>query len=261
MKEVTEKLEKYDIVSAARILENFAVEDVSHWYIRRIREHMKNARSTSAKECSRALGFVLLEFSKALAPFAPFIAEGIYKGSGGKKESVHLEDWPAVSRMAYGVKLIKDMEKVREIVSKALEARQKAGIKIRQPLASLELPTKDYKLSTELLDLIKGEVNVKKITFGDNFELDAKISEELKEEGLVREFIRQVQDFRKELKLKPQEKVELSASGEKSLEKILQKHEKLIKKEIALSEFEIGKGKGHKKELKLGDSVVEVYIS
>src|SRR3989339_246284 len=255
LKEVTEKLEKYDIVSAARILENFVVEDISHWYIRRIRKYMKS----EDKECSRVLGNILLELSKSLAPFAPFIAEGIYKGTDGKKESVHLEDWPEAKKLkAGGYKLIKDMEKVREIVSKALELRQKAGIKIRQPLQKLQITDK---LPAEFLELVKGEVNVKEIAFSDIFELDTKLTEDLKEEGLVREFIRQVQDFRKELKLKPQEKVELSASGEKSLEKILQKHEKLIKKEIALSEFEIGKGKGRKKELKLGDSVVEVYIS
>ena len=178
LKEVTEKLEKYDIVSAARILENFVVEDISHWYIRRIRKYMKS----EDKECSRVLGNILLELSKSLAPFAPFIAEGIYKGTDGKKESVHLEDWPEAKKLkAGGYKLIKDMEKVREIVSKALELRQKAGIKIRQPLQKLQITDK---LPAEFLELVKGEVNVKEIAFSDKFELDTKLTEDLKEEGL-----------------------------------------------------------------------------
>lgn len=261
LREVAEKLEAYDVVPAARLLEKFAVEDISHWYIRRIREHMKNAHSANAKECSRTLGFVLLELSKALAPFAPFIAEGIYKGVGGGKESVHIEDWPSFAKASKGAQiLIRDMNTVREIVSKALEARQKAGIKIRQPLASLQLPTKEYKLSTEFLDLIKGEVNVKEIVFGDKFELDTTLSEELKEEGLVREFIRQVQDFRKELKLKPQEKILLSVSGDKALEKILAGHLTLIKKEISLSDFKLDSSSGEEKEISLEGKKLKIGI-
>ena len=116
-----------------------------------------------------------------------------------------MEDWPNYQLPTTNHKLLEDMEKTREIVSKALEARQKAGIKIRQPLQKLQITDK---LSVEFMDLIKGEVNIKEIVFGDKFELDTKLTAELKEEGLVREFIRQVQDFRKELKLKPQEKLQ-----------------------------------------------------
>jgi len=222
---------------------------------------MKSPDSAKAKECSQILGFVLSELSKTLAPFVPFIAEGIYRGLGGVKESVHLEDWPSFAKATEGKPLLEQMEKVREIVSKALEARQKANIKIRQPLPSLKLPTKNYKLSTDLLDLIKGEVNVKKITFGDDFELDAKISVELKEEGLVREFIRQVQDFRKELKLKPQDKVLLSVEGAKELEKILKKHGAMVKKEISLSAFKLrAKGDFQKKEISLGGEKITIGI-
>src|SRR3989344_1449080 len=210
---VTKNLEKYDIVAAARALENFVVEDLSRWYIRRIREHMKHEKSDAAKECSATLGFVLLELSKTLAPFTPFISEGIYRGISGEKESVHLEDFPAFAKASASKpekKLIEEMEKTREIVSRGLEARQKAGIKIRQPLSELKIKNK---LDNELLELIKGEVNVKKVSVAkdlkEEVELDTEITNELQEEGLVREFIRAVQDFRKELKLTPQEKVEL----------------------------------------------------
>ena len=255
--EVTEKLEAYDIVSAARILEKFAVEDVSHWYIRRIREHMKSARSVKAKECSETLGFVLIELSKALAPFVPFISEGVYKGFSGEKESVHLEDWPNYQLPTTNHKLLEDMEKTREIVSKALEARQKAGIKIRQPLQKLQITDK---LSAEFMDLIKGEVNIKEIVFGDKFELDTKLTAELKEEGLVREFIRQVQDFRKELKLKPQDKVFLSVEGTKEIEKILEKHGAMIKKEVSISGFEVGPLAGEEKEIQIDGKKLKIGI-
>ena len=267
LSEVEKKLDAYDIVSAARALENFVVEDLSHWYIRRIREHMKHEKSEAAKECSATLGFVLLELSKALAPFVPFISEGIYKSLEGNHESVHLEDFPAFAKASAGKpeeKIIKEMEVVREIVSKGLEARQKAGIKIRQPLSDLRF--KIYDLGDkELLDLIKGEVNIKSAIFDknlkDDVELNTEITDELREEGFVREFVRAVQDFRKELKLTPQEKVELSAKGKKEFEKILTKHELLIKKEINISDLLIGKTAGNAKEISLDGEKLEIGIN
>ena len=232
---LTEDLEKYDIVSAARKLENFVTEDLSRWYIRRIRGYMKDEGSAEAKESSGALGFILGEVSKSLAPFAPFISEDVYRQTGGKEASVHLEDWPAFAKASAGTaQLLKEMEMVREIVSKGLEARQKAGIKIRQPLAKLQIT--NPKLQKELLELAKGEVNIKEITFGKEFELDTEISQELREEGLVREFIRQVQDFRKELNLKPQDKVVLSIEGPTEIEELLKKHLATLKKEISISD-------------------------
>ena len=266
LSEVSENLEKYDIVSAARKLENFVVEDLSHWYIRRIREHMKHEKSDAAKECSATLGFVLLELSKTLAPFTPFISEGIYRGISGEKESVHLEDFPAFAKASASKpekKLIEEMEKTREIVSRGLEARQKAGIKIRQPLSELKIKNK---LDNELLELIKGEVNVKKVSVAkdlkEEVELDTEITNELQEEGLVREFIRAVQDFRKELKLTPQEKVELAVKSSKEFEKILKEHKSLIEKEINISNLFFGDlGDSRTKEILIDKTKAEIGIN
>ena len=265
---VTEDLENYDIVSAARGIEAFVLEDISHWYIRRIREHMKDEKSDNAKECGEVLGFVLRELAKTLAPFAPFIAEGIYKNTGGEEESVHLEDWPKVNLKIknQNAKLIESMEKVREIVSKGLEARQKAGIKIRQPLQKLKIQKSKFKIDEELSDLVKGEVNVKEIEFSEKIkedvELDTVISEELKGEGLVREFIRQVQDFRKELKLTPQDKVLLTVTGDGELEALLLKNKDILKKEISISDFKIReRGKFEEKEAMLDGRKLIIGIS
>lgn len=282
LKEVTEKLEVYNIVVAARWLETFVIDYLSHWYIQRIREHMKDAASAEARECSQTLGLILLELSTTLAPFAPFIAEGIYKGVGGGKESVHLEDWPEVDRKlkiknnklavedwarteAIRNKILEKMDKVREIVSKGLEVRQKAGIKIRQPLSELRTGDKEVKeLEEGFISLIKGGANVENVVFVEDLkervELDTTITPELKEKGLVREFIRQVQDFRKELKLRPQEKVLLSVSGDKKLEEILKQHAKLVKKEISVSGFEISSLAGDEKEIPIDGKNLKIGI-
>ncbi|MBI2609661.1 class I tRNA ligase family protein [Candidatus Giovannonibacteria bacterium] len=261
LSEITENLDKYDVVSAARTVENFIIDDISHWHIRRIRSYMKE-NSSEAKECSEVFGRLLLELSKVLAPYIPFSAEIIYHGLEGKVESVHLEDFPNYELKKINHKLLEDMRKVREIVSRGLEERQKAGIKIRQPLSMLKV--KGEEISKELVELILGEINVKKIVFDKtlekDFELNTEITADLKEEGIVREFIRQVQDFRKELKLKPQDKVMLSVNAPKEIEKILKKNSALIKKEINISELKFSGKAGSQKEIKLDDSQMQIGI-
>jgi len=179
-----------------------------------------------------------------------------------------LEDWPKVNLKIknQNAKLIESMEKVREIVSKGLEARQKAGIKIRQPLQKLKIQKSKFKIDEELSDLVKGEVNVKEIEFSEKIkedvELDTVISEELKGEGLVREFIRQVQDFRKELKLTPQDKVLLTVTGDGELEALLLKNKDILKKEISISDFKIReRGKFEEKEAMLDGRKLIIGIS
>jgi len=122
---------------------------------------------------------------------------------------------------------------VREICSLALEKRVKAKIKVRQPLNKLKV--KSQKLKVELADLIRDEVNVKEIIFDPKFkeeiELDTKITPELKEEGLVREFIRQIQEIRKKNGLVPKDKIIVYFS-DMELEKTAEKNKELIKKQV-----------------------------
>ena len=100
-------------------------------------------------------------------------------------------------------KLIADMNVVRTLSSKGLEARTVAKINVRQPLTALKV--KDQKIAglhAQLLDLVKDEVNVKGIiadaSIEKDVELDIAITPELKEEGALRELIRSIQDLRKE---------------------------------------------------------------
>ena len=133
--EVTEAMEKYDMVRATRPIKDF-VSDLSTWYIRRSRDRFK-VRDQEALGTAR---HVFQEFSKLIAPVMPFIAEDIYRRLKGGKESVHLEDWPKAGSVDQ--KILENMEEARKIVSLALEARSKAGIKVRQPLPKLEIRTK-----------------------------------------------------------------------------------------------------------------------
>lgn len=240
---LTNKLDSYDIVGAARELENFVVDDVSRWYIRRIRDVMKED-SKNSKETSAVLAHLLGEISKLLAPFAPFTAEKIWMELGNKK-SVHLEDWPSFAKTSESKPILSQMDEVRRIVGLALEARAKADIKVRQPLSLLKIrnPKSEIRNNAEMLKLIKDEINVKKIEFGakinEEMSLDTTITAKLREEGILRDLIREIQAKRKEAGLKPKDKVIAKLELPKEIFLVARKNQKIIEKETNLKSSQI----------------------
>jgi isoleucyl-tRNA synthetase len=213
--EITKNMKQYDVVRASRPIADF-INELSTWYLRRSRERFK-AHSASSGQAGdvagiNTLGYVLLEFSKLVAPFIPFTAEEIYKQVGGEKESVHLEDWPKVEKKLIDEDLLSQMDLARQIVEKGLAARSEAGVKIRQPLASYTTSL-TKKLDKELIAIVQDELNVKKLEFGSDDKLVTEISDELKQEGLAREIIRQVNQQRKEAGLTIADKVVIYQDG------------------------------------------------
>ncbi len=210
--DVTEAMNAYDLARATRPFALF-VDDLSTWYLRRSRDRMKDGEMPAFATTL----FVLRELSKTIAPFAPFIAEHLWQElkREGDAESVHLESWTKLASenvfskipiLSYITKyrdsnVLVEMQTVREIVSKALEARDSAKIKVRQPLSKLTVDSK--RLAEEYARIIQDEVNVKEVVFGDTFHLETTITEELREEGMVRDLIREIQAYRKEQGLKP----------------------------------------------------------
>ncbi|MBX4198779.1 class I tRNA ligase family protein [Candidatus Parcubacteria bacterium] len=192
---MTEKLDGYKLLEPVRTLRDF-IDDLSTWYLRRSRDRLKDG-DAGAKQ---TLYYVLKSVSKLLAPFAPFYADELFQKLRVSEdvESVHLSDW--VSGKAVDEKVIKNMERTRLIVSQTLEARSKANIKIRQPLALLVA-----KLDGAYAELIRDEVNVKEVKDSDieGVTLDTNLNPELIEEGRVRDIIRSIQEMRKEKDLKP----------------------------------------------------------
>ena len=203
-------LDKYDITSASRDIENFVVNDLSQWYIRVSRPRFQ--RPENKKDlinASSTLNFVLLNLSKLLAPFIPFLSEEIYLNLNKKGKSVHLEDWPIADKRKINKKIEEKMEEVRKIVSLSLSLRSEAKIKVRQPLKELKIKNTKLKKEKKLLEIIKNEINVKNISFDEKMEkeidLNCEITEELRKEGDLRELIRNIKDLRKKLNLKPQD--------------------------------------------------------
>jgi len=229
IEQVTEGLDKYNVTAAARAIEKFTVEELSLWYIRRSRKRFAEASGT--------LFFVLQTISKLAAPFIPFLSEEIFtklQTTNYKLRSVHLADWPEADKKLINKELEEKMEEARKTVALALAERAKARIKVRQPLKKLQITNYKLQKEKELLDLIKDEVNVKEIVFGKSLKLDTKITPKLKEEGSLREIIRNIQDARKKANLKPQDKVKMSYAAAPDLDKIIIKHKKTILAEAKL---------------------------
>jgi isoleucyl-tRNA synthetase len=157
-------------------------------------------------------------------------------------ESVHLCDLPKANTKLIDKRLEESMTQVREIVAKALAKRADLGIRVRQPLSLLKIPTIKPQLPSELKDLIKQEVNVKNVVFDDKIkqgmELDATITPELKEEWQVREIIRHIQDLRKKAGLTPKDKIAIYYSGDNSLAQILEKNKNDILEQTRADKIE-----------------------
>lgn len=241
---VTGRLGDYDIVGAARALDQFIVEDFSNWYLRRSRRRFQRPASRAEKdEAAAVTGWALLRLSELMAPFTPFLAEIIYRELkvklGLKEESVHLRSWPSVRKVALrpaqgGSRLLAGMAEVRRLAALALAKRAKAGIKVRQPLAELKVKSLKVKVP-DLIEVLREEVNVKAVVvdpkISGEVELDTELTGELREEGIARELVRNIQELRREAGLKPGQAARCRVSGDRDLESIVARWHRTVERE------------------------------
>lgn len=207
----TKSLEKFNTSKVTETIQNF-VTDLSTWYIRRSRDRSDNFEF---------LFFVFDNLSRLMAPFTPFLSETLYQNLH-QNSSVHLQPWPEFDKKFIDQNLEKDMVIIRNICQLAHAERQKAGLKIRQPLSTLKInsPLNFDQLSTDDIDnlseIIAEEVNVKTIDIGKNKEnieifLDTTITPELAAEGEYRDFVRNIQVLRKTQGLQVQDRIKIIA--------------------------------------------------
>ena len=215
-KEIIEYMNNYELTRAVRLFNDF-IDDFSNWYIRRSRRRFQKPESDlEFNEAETTLKFVLLEISKIMAPFIPFITEKIYQElkENDEIESVHLCDFSKIDEDLIDVALEDEMKKAREIVNLALNERMEKGIKVRQPLKSAKIKKQ---ISIELIDIVKDEINVKEILIDNTIEeevlLDFELTDELREEGIAREIIRNIQQMRKDLRYSKNDKILVKCEG------------------------------------------------
>jgi isoleucyl-tRNA synthetase len=272
--ELESSLEKYEIPPATRTIAPF-LNDLSTWYIRRSRDRFVNGD----KDALNTLYYVLVRTAKLIAPIAPFVAEEVYKRlvadvDKKAKESVHLCDYPKLEKVTTAEKkLLEEMQLVRDLASLGQAARVEARIKVRQPLSKLSAA--GCQLSAWMKEILKDELNVKDVietksikkAKGLNVQefkklkvaLDTNITDELKQEGLLREVARTIQATRKKLGFDQEDKVNVVLeTDDKEMKQVVENFSKELCSLTNSTKVELGKGK---KEVTINGEKLKIDIA
>jgi isoleucyl-tRNA synthetase len=252
-KEVTEAMEDYNLVKATRPLIDF-VDELSTWYLRRSRDRFKGEDEKDKEQAIQTLAFILKQFAKVISPFTPMTAEIIWQ-EFSPKTSVHLEDWASYDKKLVDQKVLDKMDAVRQIAESVHALRAGAGMKVRQPLATLVVGEKSgLAKERDYLELLADELNVEQVVIDNVKEvegwqvaevndfkvaLDTNLTDDLKEKGVLRELIRFINVLRKESGLKPVDKpVETYQTESASLLAVIEKYKEEIIKSTSAGSLE-----------------------
>ncbi len=207
--QTTQHMDAYDVVKASRELMSF-VDELSTWYLRLSRDRL---REEDNQEMSQVFGYTLYTLAQLIAPFSPFFAEIVHHNLVDDTTSIHHTNWPQSERAALHPVLEEKMEEVKKAVEMVRSERRNLGIKLRQPLANLEITSPIETPKDNLLDVIKQETNVKMIKWLNGkvleVKLDTNLTPELEAEGQAREIVRSIQVLRKEKGLTLEESIKV----------------------------------------------------
>ncbi len=177
VKNYIQAMDEYDLTKASRLISDFTIDQLSNWYVRRSRRRFwKSGIEKDKISAFQTLYECLITISKLMAPFAPFLADEIYRNlnSVTKKEpyeSVHLSYIPEPNEDEIDLELEKRMELAQRIVYMVRSLRAKANLKVRQPLRKIIISISDEaeKEQIEMMkDVILDEINVKAIEYVDD---------------------------------------------------------------------------------------------
>jgi isoleucyl-tRNA synthetase len=169
-----EAMDAYDVTRAARMVSDFVVDQLSNWYVRRNRRRFwKSGEAQDKTSAYQTLHDTLLAVAKLAAPFAPFVAEEIYRNlvavTGREPhDSVHLSLIPEPDVATIDPALESRMEQAERIVMLVRAMRTASNLKVRQPLKRIILPIADAAEREEverMAEIICDEVNVKRIEY------------------------------------------------------------------------------------------------
>ena len=150
----------YDPTLGVRTLMAF-VDELSNWYVRVNRPRFWAVDIAADPAALATLHEALVAVSRMLAPAAPFLSDWLHRALAGT--SVHLARFPeSVGRRDEALEAA--MEAVRRLASLARAAREERGLRVRQPLARMQVavpPAARGAALEQLLELLRLEVNVK----------------------------------------------------------------------------------------------------
>ena len=243
--EVNEYMENYDLRKSLELITGFVNNDLNNWYIKLSRDRLK------FKENPIVLGKSLINLSIIITPFMPFIAEHIYQNLKNTflkkyykfKLSVFLEK---ISENIKNDKLVANVDKqmsiIQKIVSLGLRIRKENNLSVRLPLYIAYI---NQEIKNEFQELIKEALNIRDIKIktnagilsdvieindeGVSVGLLTKTDENLINEKIIREFIRQLNNLRREEGLTIKDKVDIQIYCEnKKLRELIEQNISVI---------------------------------
>lgn len=243
IRDMNTHMEQYELHRTARLLSPF-IDHLSNWYVRRSRSRFWKSENDGDKNDAYAtLHYVLVELSKLMAPFTPFISEEIYTNLTGEK-SVHLVDYPHANPSLIKEGLNAEMSTVRDVISEGLKLRARTQLKVRQPLQKLSVEKRKWNVTKDMEMIIIEELNVKEIVVVEKINgeeknigeineikvmLDINVTDILKREGYAREIIRYVQQMRKKAGYNVDDRIHVGIVG---MESVIDEHQNIIVHEV-----------------------------
>jgi len=230
--ESTSGYKNYELDKATRPLTEL-IDDLSVWYLRRSRDRLKGNDASDKTQALATLRYTLRTLALTMAPVMPFYADYLWQAvkEEDDAESVHLAKWPKAAKI--DIDLLEKMRQTREVVTATLEARTKAGIKVRQPIASVSGPS----LGSELEALVLDELNAKQYVVAPEPNIDTDLTPKLVAEGAVRELMRAVQGARKAAKLEPADLIQLTIQTNEAGETAIKNHQQLLVTTVGATEL------------------------
>jgi isoleucyl-tRNA synthetase len=222
IKEVNEEMEQYNLYKVVPLLVEF-IDNLTNWYIRRSRRRFWKSDNDGDKFMAYGtLYYVLVEFSKTMAPFLPFLTDAVYRNlvvnvDSEAPESVHLCDFPQADPALADEDMVTRMELIREAVGVGRLLRSRHNIKNRQPLADLTLIIRDdhkRELVASMSHLIKDELNVKEVKLEKDEETVLIVTAKANFKKLGRVFGKEMKSANGEIEKLTTEDIRALESGE-----------------------------------------------
>ena len=171
---ITDRMDRLDNYNACGAITSL-LDGLSNWYVRRSRDRYwaKDSQSADKHDAYWTLYEVLVQLTKLIAPFVPFLADRLWqeltRPFGDRVlASVHLCDYPQANTERIDTELSTSMKVLREIASLGRAARADAKLKVRLPLAAVEVVLSEDTQIAWLQShdsLVREELNVKSVAY------------------------------------------------------------------------------------------------
>ena len=263
--QVDRYMDGYEPTNAARRIQEF-IDQLSNWYVRRSRRRFWRSEGDADKLSGYVtLHTCLVTVAKLMAPLAPFVAEEMYQNlvcsvDPSAPDSVHLSQYPEPDPSLVDEPLMEATRLAMKVASMGRAARSKAGLKVRQPLASVlvrvRLPA-EREYINQVRPQVLEELNIKDIqviadddplaqraweeaggqssetivavdSYTISFEggymvaVDGAITPELAEEGLAREIVHRIQGMRRSSKFEVTDRIVTYYQGPEEFVKVME---------------------------------------